>query len=108
VITQEIMDETTIMLNPGNALDNDNAHEMATALSDAQDGGYKFVVIDMNSLEFLSSAGVGSILGLVEMSRENGGDIILQNPSEKILHILDVLDLREYLTVQCENTKTVS
>ena len=53
----------------------------------------------MEGLEFLSSAGVGSMLGTVEVSREMGGDIVLCGPSEKIVHILEVLDLCDYLTI---------
>lgn len=108
MITQEIVDETRIVLNPGAALDNDNAHEMADALSGARERGYRFIVIDMSALQFLSSAGIGSILGYVEMQRDDGGDIVLMNPSEKILHILEVLDLHEYLTVRGNNREKVS
>lgn len=108
MITQEIIDETTIVLKLDSALDNDNAHEMVTVLSEAQDKGYRLIVVDMSAVQFLSSAGIGSILGFVETQRESGGDIILKNPSEKITHILDVLDLTEYLTIQCEAREKVS
>ena len=100
MIKRRIIDNTTIRLDPGSALDNSNAHEMAAAISEAQNEGYSIIVIVMNSLEFLSSAGVGAILGAVEISRGMGGDIVLKDPSEKILHILDVLDLRDYLTIR--------
>ncbi|UCG61670.1 MAG: STAS domain-containing protein [Candidatus Zixiibacteriota bacterium] len=87
------------LLQPGKTLDNDNAHEMVEAITNAQAGGHKFIIIDMRDLEFISSSGVGSILGSVEVARESGGDVILCNVSESIQNILNVLDLMDYLTV---------
>lgn len=100
MISEKKLGADTIVLDPGRVLDNTNAHEMTEAICKAQDGGFKTIIVDMKELEFLSSAGVGSILGTVEVSREMGGDIILCGPSEKIVHILEVLDLCEYLTMK--------
>lgn len=106
MILQKKLDEKTWMINPGKVLDNDNAHEFADAISAAQAEGYSYIILDMKELEFLSSTGVGSILGSVETSREKGGDIVLRNVPEKILHILEVLDLLDYLTIS-SNEKIV-
>ena len=89
----------SVLLNPGRTLDNTNAHEMVEAITRAQGAGNKFIIVDMRELEFLSSAGVGSILGTIETSREQGGDLIICNASRSILHVLQVLDLLEYLTI---------
>nr|MBN2276451.1 anti-sigma factor antagonist [candidate division Zixibacteria bacterium] len=90
----------TVELNPGKMLDNSNAHEMAMAISEAQSRGYKYIIINMDQLEFISSAGVGSILGSVETMRESDGDIIICNAAETILHVFSVLDLFDYLTIK--------
>lgn len=100
MISQKALDKNMIIINPGKVLDNNNAHEMADTISTAQAEGYKHIILDMRELEFLSSAGVGSILSAVDVSRKKGGDIILCNASKKILHILEVLDLRDYLTIK--------
>ena len=99
-IKQQIIRDDTIIINPGRTLDNTNAHEMVTVIMEAQQKGFKNVIMDFAELEFLSSAGVGSILGTVENSRDAGGDIILCNLRETILHVLNVLDLHEYLTIK--------
>jgi anti-sigma B factor antagonist len=100
MISQKALEKNTLVINPGKVLDNNNAHEMADAISTAQAEGYKHIILDMRELEFLSSAGVGSILSAVDISRGKGGDIVLCNASEKILHILEVLDLLDYLTIK--------
>jgi len=101
---QKALKDDTILINPGKILDNSNAHEMVDSLAEVREKGYAYVVIDMAELEFLSSAGVGSILGNVEVFREAGGDVVLCNTSEEIRHVLQVLDLTDYLTIK-ENQK---
>jgi len=91
-----------ISLNAGKTLDNNNAHLMVDAITESQASGYNFIIIDMSELEFLSSAGVGSILGTVEESRERGGDIIICNVSPTIMQIFNVLDLSDYLTIKTD------
>lgn len=101
---QKVLRDDTLLINPGRVLDNNNAHEMVELITKAQQDGYKFIIVDFDQLEFLSSAGVGSILGTIEISREAGGDVILCNLRPTILHVLEVLDLVDYLTVR-DDTK---
>ena len=97
--TKVLRDDVT-EINAGEVLDNNNAHLMVEAITTALERGFKYIVLDMSSLEFLSSAGVGSILGTVESARAEGGDIVLCGPQEPILHVLEVLDLADYLTIK--------
>ena len=107
-ITQHVLRDDIIIINPGRTLDNDNSLEMAEAISNAKRQRYKYVIIDMVHLEFLSSAGVGSILGTMEMIREGGGDIIICNASRAILHVFEVLDLTDYLTIKANENEAVA
>jgi anti-anti-sigma factor len=99
-MTLRQLDDNKVLIVTGDTLDNNNAHEMVELITSLQDQGRKYIIIDMTNLEFLSSAGIGSIIGTVENSREIGGDIILCNISCNILHILEVLDLKEFLTIK--------
>jgi anti-sigma B factor antagonist len=53
--------------------------------------GKKKVVLDFASLEYISSAGLGVLMGFIEDTREAGGDIKLAAVPEKIYHVLDLL-----------------
>ena len=99
MISQRRIDESIVVICPEKVLDNNNAHEMSEAIIRAQSDGYKYIVLNLSSLDFISSAGVGSILGSVETSRAAGGDIILCHASEKIRHIFEILDLCDYLNI---------
>lgn len=102
-ISKLVLNDNVIMIDPGRILDNNNVHEMVDMITTAQSNSFKYIIIDMKNLEFISSAGVGSILGTVEESRESGGDIIICNASDTIMHIFDVLDLKDYLTFKKTN-----
>ncbi len=97
--TTRSLNDDCLVIEPGRTLDNTNAHQMVETIMAAQDRGFRYLIIDLAAVELLSSAGVGSILGTIEGTRERGGDIVLCNASEQILHVLQVLDLLEYLTI---------
>jgi anti-anti-sigma factor len=105
MISRKPAGDGVVIICPESVLDNNNAHEMSQAITQAQSEGYRYVIVNLSGLEFISSAGVGSILGSVESSRSMGGDIVLCNASDKIKHIFEILDLCEYLTI-VENEET--
>ena len=100
MVPHQIINDETALIKTGRELDNDNAYEMVEAITELQNNGCKFILLDFSDLEFLSSAGVGSILGTIEISREMEGDIIICNASTKIMHILELLDLVDYFTIK--------
>lgn len=107
-MAKRALSDECIIIDPGRQLDNSNAHIMVDVIGEAQSKGYKYIVIDMSQLEFISSAGVGSILGTLEVSREAGGDIILCNASNNVLKVLNALDLADYLTIKKDRKQAVA
>jgi anti-anti-sigma factor len=99
MIARKRVDEKVVVLSPEKVLDNNNAHEMSEAMIQAQSEGYKYIILDLSALNFISSAGVGAILGSVGSSRGMGGDIILCGVSSKIRHVFEILDLCDFLTI---------
>ena len=53
--------------------------------------GKQKLVLDFAKLDYISSAGLGVLMGLIEEVRSNGGDMRLANLPEKIFHVLDLL-----------------
>ena len=99
MIAARRIDDNVVVICPEKALDNNNAHEMSEAITRAQSEGYKYIIVNLSRLDFISSAGVGSILGVVGSSRASGGDIVLCNASDKVRHIFEILDLCDYLNI---------
>jgi anti-sigma B factor antagonist len=49
------------------------------------------LILDFSALEYISSAGLGVLMGLIEEVRSQSGDMKLINVPEKIYHVLDLL-----------------
>ncbi len=56
-----------------------------------RDEGKHQLVLDFNGLEYISSAGLGVLMGLIEEVRAAGGDMKLASLPDKIYHVLDLL-----------------
>lgn len=61
----------------------------AETLQGAIADGYARLVGDLRGVDYLSSAGLGALLGAAKEARRNGGDLRLARPSEKVLKVLE-------------------
>ena len=58
------------------------------------------VTIDFEKVSFISSAGVGILLGLVSSVREAGGDAIFVKITPKVISVFRLLNLEDYFTIR--------
>ncbi len=65
--------------------------EFEKAVNSAIDEGVKQVVLDISGLSYISSAGIGAMMGLTRKLTQNGGDLILLSPTPKVMAILEGL-----------------
>ena len=72
-----------------------------------RDGKYT-ILLDCQTLTYISSAGLGAIMGLVETVRENGGDILLCNLQENVFSIFDILGFTELYRVFASEPEALS
>ncbi len=49
------------------------------------------IVVNMDQLDYISSAGLGVIMGFIEEIREKKGDIKMSNLSPKVYRVFDLL-----------------
>ena len=62
------------------------------------------ILLNCRDLSYISSAGLGAIMGLIETVRENGGDILLSDLSENVFAIFDTLGFTQlYRVFKCED-----
>ena len=57
------------------------------------------VVLDFEQVPFVSSAGVGVLLGLVSTLREKGGEVYFTNLSPKVKSVFGLLNLDDYFLI---------
>ena len=63
-----------------------------------QDGRYT-ILLNCQDLNYISSAGLGAIMGLIETVREHGGDILLSNLQDNVFAIFDTLGFTQLYRV---------
>jgi len=79
-----------------------NAHtvrQFEGALEDLVQAGRYTILLDCQALNYISSAGLGAIMGLIETVREHGGDILLCNLQENVYAIFDTLGFTQLYQV---------
>jgi len=62
------------------------------------EGFYK-IVVDLENVDYISSAGAGVFIGGLASARENGGNIILLNPTPGVKEVFDLLGLSAIFTI---------
>ena len=65
--------------------------EFEKAIHGAIDAGQRCIILDINGLSYISSAGIGAMMGLARKLSQGGGELVLMNPSPKVFAILDGL-----------------
>ena len=79
-----------------------NAHtvrDFEAALEGLVQGGQYRILINCRDLSYISSAGLGAIMGLIETVREHGGDILLSNLQDNVFAIFDTLGFTQLYKV---------
>ena len=77
-----------------------------TSVTDARDqfasaisAGHRKLIVDLSKVEFVDSAGLGSLIGGMRAARQAGGDLRIANPSEQARMLLSLTSLDQVLKV---------
>jgi len=79
-----------------------NAHtvrQFESSLEGLVAAGKFTILLNCKDLNYISSAGLGAIMGLIETVRENGGDILLCSLQENVYAIFDTLGFTQLYRV---------
>jgi len=88
-----------------------NAHtvrQFECALEEVVQQGRYAILLNCRSLSYISSAGLGAIMGLIETVRERGGDIQLCNLQDNVFAIFDTLGFTQLYKVHPEEQDALS
>lgn len=76
-------------------LDAHTFEQLEEAIREIFDEGCFKLVVDLARVDYISSAGAGVFIGARSESQENGGDIVLLNPTEGVREVFDLLGLTQ-------------
>jgi anti-sigma B factor antagonist len=57
------------------------------------------VVVDLSKVEYISSAGAGVFIGALSEAQEQGGNIILMDPTSNVREVFDLLGLTQVFQI---------
>jgi anti-sigma B factor antagonist len=80
-------------------LDSKGALAMETLLGSLLERRLLSVVLDFEQVPFISSAGVGMLLGMVSTIREEGGEVWFAGMSHKVMSVLKLLNLQDFFKI---------
>lgn len=72
-------------------LDAHTAPDFESALKQLLDENRYNIVVSLEKLEYISSAGLGVFMGFIEEIRENKGDIKISQTSARVFKVFDLL-----------------
>jgi anti-sigma B factor antagonist len=103
--TQIQQEANSTIVNVTGSVDALTATELARVLSNQITEGHANLVVDLTTVEFMSSAGLRTLLGAVKEARSSGGDlrIISTNPGiDKVLKMSGFNNIAKVFPSQAE------
>ena len=89
----------TVVIRPNGSIDSASAPVLEKHLAEAINNHQYRIVVDFSKTEFISSAGLGLVLGTVAQLRENGGDMILMGIRQDLADIFELMSIEDYFVI---------
>lgn len=89
-------------------VDSDSAPELETALTKLLNDGRNKIVLNLQSVDFLSSAGLRAIVKAYQGAKKSGGDLRLASVSEPIEVILRTVGMMQMLKMYPTDQEAVA
>ena len=103
IITVREMDQICIVSVCG-SIDALTAEEVTDCMTESINKGAKNIMLDLTEVDFMSSAGLRSILGALKNTRKVGGDLCVAGSQPRVAKVLQLSGflnlLRDFASVE--------
>ena len=82
--------------------------EFEKAVHQSIEGGTSRLVLDVSGLSYISSAGIGAMMGLARKLGQQGGDLVLLSPTPKVFAILDGLGFTKIFKIAADEAEALA
>jgi anti-anti-sigma factor len=96
-LTVEARDDGTSVVRPAGRLDLLAAPGMRQRLAAEVAAGRRLIVVDLGSVSFIDSSGLGSLIGGLRAARQAGSDLRIAGASEQARMIFELMALDQVL-----------
>ncbi len=103
------LDDEVILLELAGFLDAHTFEQLEAKIEELFENDAYQLVVNLNELEYISSAGAGVFIGAIGTAQDNGGNIVLVSPSENVREVFDLLGLTQIFPIvdSAEEASTV-
>jgi anti-sigma B factor antagonist len=96
--------DKAVIIKPTGSIDSTTTDVVEKQLFKLINNGTKYIITDFSEVTFISSSGVGTLLASMSFLRENNGDLMVMNVSERVKDIFDILNINDYfITIESVN-----
>jgi anti-sigma B factor antagonist len=85
--------EQVTLVQVNGRVDGTNAGQLGSALAGQIDSGKTRIVLDLSSVEYMSSAGLREIVMAYKRVQRSAGDVRIVQPSQRVMELLEVSGL---------------
>jgi anti-anti-sigma factor len=78
------------------SIDPRNLSTLEAALSSARGSGFRTVVLDLEQIKYINSAGLAYLVNLSDALEARGGGLLLANPQPKVKIVFDMMGVSEF------------
>ena len=84
----------------GDLIGENNGPQIVEKVSEYLRKGAKFVVVNLESVRYVNSSGIGVLITVLTKSRNSGGEVYLVNPSEHVKKLLIITKLQAIFSIE--------
>jgi anti-sigma B factor antagonist len=88
-------------------IDSMNANQFGDALNSTIDDGKVHIVLDLSSVDFMSSAGLRELVNAFKKAKKASGDVRLAQPSDRVREVLEMAGLDTIFRIYETRTEAV-
>ena len=93
-------DDRGVVLTLFGELDVVTAPELEQMLSDVLEQPHARVMLDLNGLRFVDSAGVSVLIKAKQRAETNGRTLVLRRPTEQLERVFSLVGLADWLEIE--------
>lgn len=89
----------TVVVKPAGSINSSTVPQLDASLTRLIQNGQTTIIVDLSETEFISSSGVGLLLGTVSALRDKGGDMLLMKLPKLVNDIFEVLNIKMHFRI---------
>lgn len=94
-LVHQIKQECLLLVLNGDLIGENSGAEILEIVSDAMNDNIRAIAVDLGSVRYMNSSGLGVMITLLTKVKNKGGEVVMVNPSDQIKKILQITKLSD-------------